>query len=194
MKCCQCENIAMFMVGPNNEFPLCLHCLTKLKQAETEKLKTLQRMVEHSEQLMDYMAGFGPPPKPVAISEPSNMTFNNINVSNSNIGMINTGKVYAETIDLAISSLKNHNQLEVAKALKEMTEAVLRNQEMDNINREKLMELLSYIAEESIKPATYRKKHLIMDNIEKVTQCVSLIESIKKVWDYAYPIIKNFFC
>jgi hypothetical protein len=48
MRCCQCSNPALFLVGPENaRVPLCLDCNLKFVQMTTMQNDMLERLMNH---------------------------------------------------------------------------------------------------------------------------------------------------
>jgi hypothetical protein len=107
--------------------------------------------------------------------------------------LLNTGKIQAESIDLSINSLKSNNQNDIAEILKQITESLLNNQAMSVSDRNASIELVSLISEEAVKPPEYRKKSLILDSIDKLGKVIQLAVNGKKLWDYCYPHLSNYF-
>lgn len=198
MKCHQCEKQAMFILVPDgkSQFPLCLYCSNEFKKGQTDRIRALQQTIEYYDKTIDFQLGFTsqlPAPMKAAAVEIGDVTLNHINISNSNVGMVNTGKIQAESIDLSIDALIKGNEQELAKAIKDLTTATLQSQQVTNANRNEIVELLAHIAEESIKPPEYRKKNLIMSAISRVGELVSLTEGLAKIWEHCSPTIKSFF-
>ena len=197
MKCHQCEKQAMFILVPDgkSQFPLCLYCSNEFKKGQTDRIRALQQTMEYCDKTIDFQLGFtSQPPVPMKVAvEVGDVTLNHINISNSNVGMVNTGKIQAESIDLSIDALIRGNEQELAKAIKDLTTATLQAQQVTDANRNEIIELLAHIAEESIKPPEYRKKSIIMSAISRVGELVSLADGLTKIWEHSSPIIKSFF-
>ncbi len=198
MKCHQCEKQAVFILEPDgkSQFPLCLHCSNELKKGQTDRIRTLQQVMEYCDRTMDFQLGLTPqasaPMKATAVPV-GEVTLNHINISNSNVGMVNTGKIQAESIDLSIDALIKGNEQELAKAIKDLTTAILQSQQITDADRNEIIELLAHIAEESTKPPEYRKKNVIMNSIKRVGELVSLANGLTKMWEHYSPIIKSVF-
>lgn len=214
MKCCQCQNKAMFDIG--SEFPLCLDCHAKLLQAQAaadkaraDLLKTLQQGTDYMYQSMDYYANLGPAPKMPDMWESNKSVFHHTNISGDKIGMINTGEMKAESInsvidsiiikaekiDLAIDTLNHNYYNEMADALKKMKEAVINFEEkaLNNNIKRQILDHLEYIANESVKPPTNRNIEIIKDAVSKITVSVTTISNLIVIWDFCSKTFGSFF-
>lgn len=192
MKCCQCDRLAMFTIGPE-AVPVCLHCNSMYQQTQNERLNILHKAMEFADQHMNEVLGFDPKPEPKVIALKGSTILNNINFNNSSIGLLNTGRIQAESIDLSINSLKNNNQNDIADILKQITESLLNNPAMSVSERSASIELVSLISEEAVKPPEYRKKSLIFDSIDKLGKVIQLAVNGKKLWDFCYPYLNTYF-
>ncbi|MGY4434855.1 hypothetical protein ACVWWO_007332 [Bradyrhizobium sp. F1.13.1] len=109
MKCAQCTNPAFYRVGDGSgkEIGLCLSCLSVYEGIQFREWLKHAAMLNHASESMDSMLGGigGQSPRiPVeAIARAAVMarTFNNINISNSNVGVLNRGNL--ARIDAAIT-------------------------------------------------------------------------------------------
>lgn len=184
------------MVGPNNknQYPLCVHCLTKLKQSETDRLKTLQHLITYCNTVQALQLEFNPLPVSTKIPKMGDITLNHYyDISNSNIGLLNAGTIQAELIDVSMEMLIKNNQENLADVIKQLTDAVIKEQQINDANKTEVLEAISFIAEESVKPPQYRKKTMIMEVIEKMGKLISVSEAISKMWDLASSVFKEYF-
>lgn len=161
------------------------------------RLNSLLQAAQWVEQDINAIFGISNIPKsPIVnnrITRQGDLTLNNINVANSNVGMINIGRIQAESINVAISELEKNNQDEIANALKLLTEAILNSNDINSKDREILLENISFISEEALKPKEYRKKSLIINALEKIGGFAFIAENIKNIWEFSHPILHNFF-
>jgi hypothetical protein len=95
--CCQCNKLAIYLVS-DQKIPFCLDCYYKFSQINQQQIEMGERQMNFLLDQMDDIIGFpqsGPrfpirrPPQTINLGAG---TFNNINVSNSTVGVLNTGK------------------------------------------------------------------------------------------------------
>jgi hypothetical protein len=127
MRCQNCEKAAMFGVGPEGKIPVCLDCYIKFSQAMDQQTENLERQLNYLATEMEMvfgMTGVIPrfPPRPPRTVLAGNMALNHIHVSNSSVGVLNTGTI--GTIDGAVGVMHSTGERQAAEAFKQMTEAM----------------------------------------------------------------------
>src|SRR3972149_2740749 len=97
MKCYNCANPAMFLVGPENApVPLCLDCKARFVQSIALQNDMLEREMNFLIGMAESTTGvYGVMPKfpQRQVVQLENMTLNNIKVDRSTIGVLNTGTI-----------------------------------------------------------------------------------------------------
>jgi hypothetical protein len=152
MQCCQCQRPAYWMVGPKADTPLCLSCSAILEHIQTMQFLKSAAMMNDANHQMDMMVGgLGPPHKPIPVSEIARAmtkasTFNNINITNSKVGVVNTGNL--ARINAAIEITKGQPTEEFGARLKDLTEAITNTAEGDDETKKALSELTKAIADQ----------------------------------------------
>ncbi len=101
-KCSQCDRPAVYAIGPE-QVPLCLPCGVLHQSIIDRQLAELNRQADRALDDMEAIAGVPLPgrrrtPPPVIVS---GATFHNINIANSNVGVVNTGQLHQ--VDTAVS-------------------------------------------------------------------------------------------
>lgn len=193
MKCYQCGRPAMFLVG-EKEIPLCLDCNLKLVQMTTMQNDMLERQINYYTDLMDYTIGLPPsgphfPPKKTV--NLGGIALHNIRVDNSTIGVINTGNI--ETVDVAVSVLQNEGKREFAQALNELTTAVIRSTELQDMTKNQIVELLSLIATEATAPKERQRKGAMMALLSQLKDLLSVGVTLTQLWEKWGPVIRSIF-
>jgi hypothetical protein len=108
-RCYNCGKPAMYLVGPEGqEVPLCLDCEYKRSQIHARQIEQNERMINFLTEQMEAtvgMPGILPrfPERKVNIIQGGKTTFNNLTITGSNIGVLNTGNL--KIVDSAISVL-----------------------------------------------------------------------------------------
>jgi hypothetical protein len=75
-------------------------------------------------------------------------TYNNIHITNSSVGVINTGNL--ARIDAAITISKGTDGEEFGARLKDLTDSILSNSELNDIRKQELIEVLQTISDQAI--------------------------------------------
>lgn len=118
-----------------------------------------------------------------------------ISISNSTVGMLNTGQVASvNSISVNISQLTNDGHTEVAEALKHITEFVAQNQEMASQQREELLDLLADLSEQAaLQPQQRMKTSSLRAIVNGVVTGLSVAGSSAEIWSTWGPAIMMFF-
>jgi len=104
------------------------------------------------------------------------MTFNNINVSNSIIGTINTGNV--RSIDVSLSVIREQGDDEAVGAIKNLTEAVLQSNELIVDQKNEILEQLAFVTDQLSQPKEKRQRSLIKPILTGIGSTLSTINTL----------------
>jgi len=112
---------------------------------------------------------------------------NNINVNQSVVGSINTGNI--GQIDVALTNIKNGGAEGTAEIIKEFTEAVLAEEELNADIKNEVIEQIAFLANQAALPKEGQKKSIIgpiLNTIGKGVQCIPkllmLFEALKGIF------------
>ena len=117
------------------------------------------------------------------------MTFNNFNISESNIGVINTGEV--ERIDLAMGSLQKDGATELVEALGDFTQTILNIDQMPPADKNELLEQVAEVSEQIALPSDRRKKGIVRALVDRIKNTATTFADIAAVWSKLQPIIES---
>jgi hypothetical protein len=155
MRCAQCSNSAFYRIGNGKgETALCLSCLSIYEGIQFREWLKSAAMMNHASESMDAMLGGlgGPSPRiPVeAIARTASMatTYNNISISNSNVGVVNTDNL--ARIDAAITMSQGTETEEFGARLKDLTEAVLSDAAISRDLKQQMIEVTQAISDQAI--------------------------------------------
>ncbi len=195
MKCHQCERPAMYFIGEENNIPLCLDCYAKFRRIHDMEFLKNATMMNNALDNMDMVTGFltpggRMPVQALARAMQGSHTLNNINISQSQIGVLNTGSI--EKIDAAIT-LSNGSDAELIGAqIKSFTETVIQSEELNAQDKNEVLELTETLAEEVVgrrKPTTI---NAVMNAIsEKLTDFATLAGAAEKLWQVVRPFLPS---
>lgn len=108
------------------------------------------------------------------------VNFNNINVSKSVVGAINTGQV--QQIDVAMDKIMTEGNPQLIEHLKAFTEAVLENQQLEGEHRDKIIEMLAFLTTQCALPKGGRQPSVVQTVLERISQIVETVKSLSPLW------------
>jgi hypothetical protein len=179
MKCQQCERPAIFHYrqAKGDDLSLCLDCSHKLQsvldsQQSIRDRQWLQNaaMMNHALDEMDAIIPVGPrmgrlPVPEIANAMSKGSVYNNINVSNSSVGILNTGDL--AKIDAAITLTSGSDMEAVGHQLKALAQAILDTQELDAAHKDELIELLQSLSHEIVGQRKQSVMKALLTSIEE---------------------------
>jgi hypothetical protein len=190
MKCCQCSNPAMFL-ATDKEVPLCLHCYFKLSQILQVQREESERWINFLQDEMSYSVGLSPvgprfPPRPKTVHI-GGVKLNNINVSNSVVGTINTGSI--GVIDQSISALIQGGEPALADALKGLSQAIVSSGDLSPNQKNDLIEIMSVIATEAATPKESRRSSVVKTLLDRGEQIMAMASDLTDVFQKLWPVL-----
>ena len=132
-------------------------------------------------------------PAPVVVQR-GPMTYNNINVNNSVVGAINTGNV--QSIDVAIEKAMlqgSPRAVELAKALKEFTEATLQTTDLEPTAKSDVVEQVAFLSDQLRTKSTERKTGMIARTLTSINTAVSTSNALVALWPHLHHLFNSVF-
>jgi hypothetical protein len=198
VKCCNCDKPAIYAVGPEGEqLPFCLDCNLKHVQMLAIQNDQLERSLNYATEQMEAIVGISGilprfPQRQVRVIEGGTVTLNNIHVSNSNIGILNTGNL--EIIDSAITQLnQDSGAQEISGALSKLATAIAASDELSVEKQNEAMQLLSVIATEATAPKQKRRGVIVKPLLASLATIIQTSASLIQIWQSVEPTISTFF-
>jgi hypothetical protein len=190
-KCYQCDKLAIYVVS-DQKIPLCLDCYYKFAQINQQQIEMGERQTNFLLDQMDEIMGFqrsGPrfpvrrPPPTVNVGA---STFNNINVSNSTVGVLNTGNIHR--IDNALTILKSGAEADLGEAIKGLSQAILSSQ-IGNKEKDEALEILSVLSAEATSPKAKRRASTMKVLWSRLKEIVGMANDLAQAWSNYSPLI-----
>jgi hypothetical protein len=188
----------MYLVGPeDNQIPLCLDCDYKHTQMLAMQNEQMERTLDYLASEMEMIVGLPGvlprfPKRKVQILQGGNVTLNNIHVSASNIGVLNTGNL--QMVDSAITILnQNPTAHEVSRAIARLTDAIAGSTELTPDKKNEAIEVLGGIATAATIPKEQRKTGIVKALLAAIPTSIQTAASVMQIWQQVEPIIKTFF-
>jgi len=177
----------MYAVG-EPAVPLCLDCWAKHNQVVEAQNAMHERMLNYLSDEMDAIAGLPPigprfPERkpPVVVGH---ATFHNINVKDSNVGVINSG--YLHQVDTAVSVIGKQGDASLAFALKLLTETVVAHKSIQAADKKEIIELLSALSSEASQSKEQRRVSVARPLLTRLRELLSASADVATV---AQPLI-----
>ena len=184
-KCYQCEKPALWQIVTENEarVPLCLGCYKLFHDMQNMDFLKSAIMYNQALEEMDLVTGFHTPGGRMPVS---NMVkamqkapiLNNIQVSNSQIGVLNTGSI--EKIDASITLSRDSDVENLSHIIKSLSEKIIQSREIDDREKNESLELIAALSEELIRS---RRKSILSAIISELAKRFSEVASIAKSVD-----------
>ncbi len=186
----------MFGVGPEGTIPLCLDCYVQFSQLMDRQTENLERQLNYLAEGIEMtvgMPGLSPrfPLRPPRTVLAGLTTLNHMHISNSNIGVLNTGTI--GTIDGAVGIMLSGGEQKAAQAFKTMTEAVASASDLATPDKNKTLELLSVVAAEGAAPKEKRRSEAMRTLLRDVSSALSGSAALVRLWEAVKPVIEAMF-
>ncbi len=183
---------------------LCLHCYrtlqrvyTEQQQAANENLRNLMTIYNYLSAQIDTTMGMPglsprmqiPPPAIRPTIQEGPMTFNNFTISESKIGVINTGEIHR--IDMAMARIGKQGPTGLAAALKDFTEAIIDREELGPSQKNELLEQVAEISEQLARPPEKRQKGILRALLGGVQKTITTVAALSETWSKLEPFLKG---
>jgi hypothetical protein len=193
MKCSQCSRPAIIQLDSGQA--LCVEHYSMFSSALSEQQRNSMAMMNYyRERLYETL---GAPPSNVRINIPqpvinkSPVTYNNISIDRSVVGAVNTAQV--GRIDIAMENIKNTGSDNINKALKALTETIIKSSELEHKEKEQLVEELAFLAEQATLPKEQRQKSVIGMVLKAMPLSLATAVNLTTLWAQWEPTLHQFF-
>ena len=192
--CSQCDTPGFVQYG---EVPLCIDHHLKLKQAEWYDFSKLaawhNKLADDLAQSTGYVLGL---PKYINIPPPpnvgGNLVLNNINITGSAIGMLNTGTIKnVGNIDASVTNFRVSGNEELADALRNFTQILVDT--VDEPERNNISEHLAYLAAQAQAEPQQRSAALCKTILNAIGASAKTIPLLSQSWQTLRHYSRNFY-
>jgi hypothetical protein len=189
--CSQCGKPAVVQYG---DIWLCVDCNLRFQQAEQLRYsRAISEYNFHTYQMelaaMLPIGILGRVPHPQSPFQGNTLTLNNISIDRSTIGALNTGNI--KRLDVAITRMQDSGRADLGDVLKELTEAILENQDIDDLRKNELLEHLSFLAEQSGLPKEQRSPNIAKVVFDAVAVLASNSQNLKRLWEQSDQVFRE---
>ncbi len=99
----------------------------------------------------------------------------NINVSNSEIGVLNTGSIKdVQSIDASITTLKSQGDMEIGNAFKKLTEGIMNDDILPQPDKAELLSNVKYLSEMAAKQQQERSPSVLKSVLRTVSEGIAI--------------------
>lgn len=184
----------MFAIQANGgQIPLCLDCNLKLTQLNSINNAESERLINYMTGQMEAtfgMSGLSPRFPERRTIQGGNVTLNNIKVSNSTIGVLNTGTI--ETVDSAVTVIRQTDP-QLSAELLTFSQSVISEANLPPELKNKVLELLSVIATEATAPKEKRRSFAIRPLLQELATLASGAAGLAVLYDRLRPFLEAAF-
>ena len=194
--CQQCGQPALLLWS--DQVPLCADCYRKVAQAtfmeqqarhnQLSWLASQQNLIQQ-----DIYVGHGGllPLKqmliPPAPSAGDNYSVSHIQVSDSNVGVINSGNM--TLMNTSIDVIGDRGDTDVATAIKDLTQAVLDDKDVEQELKKEIVEQLSFLASQAAVQPESRVAAVIKGVLSTVKESLSVSATLLTLWEKVGPLL-----
>jgi hypothetical protein len=181
--CQECGKPAMYQLS--NGVLICIECVDRFQ------FKQNAAIIHFLLGEMESSTGGSPLeiPKPVLHHQP--VTFNNIRVDHSVVGVINTGQ--AQAIDVGLSYVKQNGDPVLSELFQEFTQAVLDRREIDQATRKAIVEQLSFLISQLLAKPEQKRPAIVGAVFKSIKEALSAFSGLVTLWEKLEPFLRQVF-
>ncbi|MFD0588675.1 hypothetical protein ACFQZE_11720 [Paenibacillus sp. GCM10027627] len=183
--CSQCGNQPMYQFQGHL---LCLSCYERVHQIEQENLHNLFIMHNRAAASMENALGMTGMVARYNVPTPNVFSgnINDIKISNSTVGSVNTGRI--ENLNNTMNNINVPNSEEFLNRIKEFVEAVL-SSEMTDTAKNEIVEQVDTILAEVNSPSEKKKPGVIRVLVDNIKDSLTVGNGLYTMWDNIQKII-----
>lgn len=187
----------MFEVGPPKaRISLCLDCYIRFQNAIDQQLEDHERNINFLTAQMESVVGFPGilpryPERQRRVIHTGALTLNNIHVSNSNVGIINTGTL--QNVDASVTVLKSEGNAELANSIAALAQAVIELRDVADGTKNQILEILGAVSQEAVVPKEKRKPAVVRALISELSNLLGGIAALAALWGKAKTLFEQLF-
>lgn len=192
MKCQQCDRPALYGLDENGPY-LCLNCYERFDAIQTRQFLHAATMANHALAELESIAPFGPPPAMIPVAElaahsKGHRTLNNITISNSNVGVINTGDL--AQIDAIITQTKGSDAEAIGNQIKVLTQSIIDTNQLAQERKQEILDLIKSLGDQV---TGERKPSVIRALLTAIREPLHSIEAVVSLFDGLSASIERLF-
>lgn len=155
MPCAHCSRPVLYRWGEGDQaVPLCLACWEIVENIHFKKWLQSAAMLNHAQDQMDFIMPIAPFEGRIPVAEiarAASGSRTNIHITNSNVGVVNTG--HLAKIDATIEISKGTEAEEFGARLKDLTNAIVNDAALDDLLKKQMVEVVRAISDQAASKA-----------------------------------------
>ena len=116
---------------------------------------------------------------------------NNLRISQSNVTVLNLRSI--KTIETAVGVIRKSGDAAAADALRDITEAIAKDEVLDVARKHSAIDAVSVLAHEGASPSATRRPSIVRSTILVLAGHIQTAPAVTAAWNSCVPIIKNYF-
>jgi hypothetical protein len=164
-----------------------------MQQASYLQQSQLAAHLNYLEEEIAGGTGYILPPTRIEIPRPPFMgdmlTLNNINVSNSTVGAINTGTV--QQLDASITLLQSKGEVEIASALKDLTQGIVDSNEIEASAKDEMAQQLAFLVGQLQAQRKQRSIGVAKSVLSGIGAMLGHAVTLTTLWEKLRPLIEK---
>lgn len=195
MKCNQCSNNAMYLIGPEPGLPVCLNCYSLIQQNQQRQQDMLTDQMNYLSDSINATVWFEVSPRfptrrPVIVSG-GTVQNNHIAINNSQIGILNTGNI--QNLNQTIDTLYWISRKDLAENVQKFSQTIMDESSLTSDQKNEVLESLNVLIKELLEKPENRKKSLANSLIRWITGVVWTTADSLTIWQILQPLLQVFF-
>ena len=186
VKCNQCDRPAIYRVG-DADVPLCLDCWNKFQSAHYMQFLINAASANQALDHMDFISGFHTRGGRIPVAELARAivkgpVHNSFNISNSNVGLINTGDL--ARIQAVVDFTKTTDIEAIGEGIRNLTQAVVDATDIAAQDKRAMIELIQAFGEQAVrskKPSAMAILKAIEDRAKGIASIGSAAEMLIRI-------------
>lgn len=182
MRCHQCDRPPIWDTGEGKV--LCLECAEKLQSMQHRQALLCAAMANQALDDMEAVVGMRLPGgripvKEIAAALKGKSVLNNIHITNTSVGVLNTGDL--ARIDALITLTKNTDVETIGTQLQNLTQSIVDSPDLDDAQKKELLDLVQALAEQVVGPRRPSVIKSLLTSIEDRAKGMAAIFSVVQV-------------
>ena len=179
MRCHQCDRPAIWDTGEGKV--LCLSCAKELQSMQHRQLLFCAAMANQALDDMDAVVGMRlsggrMPVKEIALAMTEKSVLNNIHITNSSVGVLNTGDL--ARIDAVITLTKSTDVETIGTQLKMLTQSIVDSPDLNQAQKKEMLDLVETLGEQVVGPRKPSVIKTLLQSIEDRAKGIAAIFSV----------------
>jgi len=187
MSCYNCGRNGMYPVGPKGkQVLLCLDCYTKAAAVHHQQFEAMDHLANQLSSEISWTLGIPDTypkfqqPQPQPIINTGGVTMNNIHVTDSEIGVLNTGTI--QEVDSIVTLFNVTGQEALAKEVSALTQAVIKTRDITDAKKDEIMQLLSTLSVQAATKKGKRKPAVISAVLTALNGMLQGVKAVASLW------------